>query len=44
MHALAAARIWHAWIAFPLVAASVGAAVALGVGYVRKVIRPKYPR
>jgi len=43
MHLLAV-RQWHAWIAFPLLAASVGAAVALGAGYVRKVIRPKYPR
>jgi len=41
---LAAARQWHAWIAFPLVAGAVGAAVALTAGYVRKVIRPKYPR
>ena len=41
---LLAAKQWHAWIAFPLIAAGVGAIVGLGGGYIRKVIRPKYPR
>jgi hypothetical protein len=41
---LLAAKQWHAWVAFPLMAAAVGAAVALGGGYIKKVIRPKYPR
>jgi hypothetical protein len=41
---LLAAKIWHAWVAFPLIAGGVIATVALAGGYVRKVIRPKYPR
>lgn len=39
-----AVRLWHAWIAFPLMAGAVGAAIALTGGYIKKVIRPKYPR
>lgn len=39
-----ATKLWHAWIAFPLMAAAVGVTVALVGGYVKKVIRPKYPR
>jgi hypothetical protein len=41
---LLAAKQWHAWVAFPLMAAAVGVTVALAGGYIRKVIRPKYPR
>lgn len=41
---LLAAKQWHAWVAFPLMAAAIGATVALGGGYIKKVIRPKYPR
>ena len=41
---LLAAKQWHAWVAFPLVAAAVLATIGLGGGYIRKVIRPKYPR
>ncbi|HVT77331.1 MAG TPA: hypothetical protein VHD87_09890 [Acidimicrobiales bacterium] len=39
-----AAKQWHAWVAFPLMAGAVGVAVGLAGGYIRKVIRPKYPR
>jgi hypothetical protein len=41
---LLAAKQWHAWIAFPLIAAGIGSVFALGAGYIRKVVRPKYPR
>jgi hypothetical protein len=41
---LLAAKQWHAWVAFPLMAAGVLATVGLVGGYIRKVIRPKYPR
>ncbi len=41
---LLAAKQWHAWVAFPLIAAGVLALAGLAGGYVRKVIRPKYPR
>ena len=44
MLVLLAAKQWHAWIAFPLMAAAAGATVALAGGYIKKVIRPKYPR
>lgn len=39
-----AVKIWHAWIAYPLMAAALAAAVGLVGGYVSKVIRPKYPK
>lgn len=39
-----AAKVWHAWVAFPLMAVAVLSAVGLAGGYVKKVIRPKYPK
>jgi hypothetical protein len=39
-----AAKVWHAWVAYPLMLAAVGACVGLVGGYVKKVIRPKYPK
>jgi hypothetical protein len=39
-----AVRLWHAWIAFPLMAGAVGVTIALVGGYIKKVVRPKYPR
>jgi hypothetical protein len=39
-----AAQVWHYWIALPLVVASVGLLVALLVGYLVRVVAPKYPR
>lgn len=41
---LLAAKQWHAWVAFPLMAGAVLGTVGLVGGYIRKVIRPKYPR
>jgi hypothetical protein len=39
-----AAKVWHYWIAFPLVAGGVGLMVALVVGYLVRVTSAKYPR
>ena len=39
-----AARAWHAWIAIPLFAGAVALVIALAVGYVVKVVAPRYPR
>ena len=39
-----AARVWHAWIAFPLFFGAVALVLALVVGYVTKVVAPRYPR
>jgi hypothetical protein len=44
MHALAAAPLWHTWTAYPLMAAAVVLGVSLVGGYIKKVIRPKYPK
>ena len=38
-----AAQVWHFWIALPLVAGAVLFGVATIVGYLMKVVRPKYP-
>ena len=41
-----AAKVWHYWVAPPLVAGGLFLAIALGVGYVKKVSsqRPPPPR
>lgn len=39
-----AARVWHAWIALPLFALAVLSVVAVIVGYLMKVVAPRYPR
>lgn len=41
---LLAAKVWHAWIAFPLLALAIVTIIGLGVGYVRKVVAAKYGR
>lgn len=38
------AKVWHFWIAVPLVFGAVVFGLATIAGYVVKVIRPKYPR
>lgn len=38
-----AAKIWHWWIAWPLFASAVLVVALLGVGYLVKVVRPRYP-
>lgn len=37
------AQVWHFWIAVPLMAGAVLFGVAMIVGYLNKVVRPKYP-
>lgn len=41
---LFAARVWHAWIAFPLFAGAIGIVLFVILGYVYKVVWPKYER
>lgn len=40
---LLAAIPWHAWIAFPLFLAAIALTIAVIVGYVTKVVAPRYP-
>jgi hypothetical protein len=40
---LFAAQVWHYWIAIPLVIGAVVFGIATLVGYLTKVVRPKYP-
>jgi hypothetical protein len=37
------AQVWHFWIAVPLIAGAVLFGLATVVGYLVKVVRPKYP-
>jgi hypothetical protein len=39
-----AAKVWHYWVAFPLVGGGIMATLALGVGYLVKVVSHRYPR
>jgi hypothetical protein len=41
---LLAAKVWHYWVAFPLVALAVGTIIALVIGYLVKVTGARYPR
>ena len=44
MHLLLAAKVWHYWVAFPLIAAGVLSVVGIIVGYLVKVVGPRYPK
>jgi hypothetical protein len=44
MASMLAAEVWHYWISIPLVLGTIGLVVALAVGYVTKVVAPKYPK
>ena len=44
MDPLLAAKVWHYWIAVPLVALAVLSIIAAVAGYLVKVQAPKYPR
>lgn len=44
MHLFFAGKVWHFWLAVPLLAAAVVGVVALIVGYLVKVTGAKYPR
>ena len=37
------AEVWHYWIAVPLVAGAILFFVVTIIGYLTKVVRPKYP-
>jgi hypothetical protein len=37
-----AAKVWHYWIAWALIIPSMLLFLSLGVGYLMKVVRPKY--
>ena len=39
-----AGEVWHYWIAVPLIAGGLALLIALVVGYVVKVVAPRYPR
>ena len=39
-----AAKVWHYWIAVPLFAGGLILCAALLVGYLVRVVSPKYPR
>ena len=41
---LAAAKVWHYWISIALVLATIGLFVAVGIGYLVKVVSTKYPK
>lgn len=38
-----AAAVWHYWLAIPLVVGAVAFGISLVVGFLNKVVRPKYP-
>lgn len=40
---LLAAKVWHYWIAVPIAIGIAVAGIATIVGYLVKVVRPKYP-
>ena len=44
MDPVVAAQVWHYWIAVPLAAGAVLTAVAVVVGYLKRVQSVKYPR
>jgi hypothetical protein len=41
---LLAAKVWHYWVAFPLLFGGLLLMVFLIIGYLRKVTAAKYPR
>jgi hypothetical protein len=44
MPLLLAAKVWHYWISFAMIGLALVTVVALGIGYVMRVVAPKYPR
>ncbi|MEZ5383666.1 MAG: hypothetical protein R2754_17930 [Microthrixaceae bacterium] len=40
---LAQTHVWHYWVAMVLAISAVLLAVTLGVGYLRSVVKPRYP-
>lgn len=41
---MALANVWHYWIAVALVVPALLLVVAVGIGYVVKVSKPRYPK
>lgn len=41
---LLGAQVWHYWLAVPLTVATVATVAKLVVGYVQKVVSPRYPK
>ncbi|WP_419944706.1 hypothetical protein [Candidatus Poriferisodalis sp.] len=41
---LLGAQVWHYWLAVPLTVATVATVAKLVVGYVQKVVAPRYPK
>jgi hypothetical protein len=44
MDIVLAAKVWTFWISVALVVASIGLVVAVIVGYLYKVVMPRYPK
>ncbi|WP_419842299.1 hypothetical protein [Candidatus Poriferisodalis sp.] len=39
-----AAQVWHYWLAVPLAIVTVATVAKLVVGYVQRVVAPRYPK
>jgi hypothetical protein len=37
------AQVWHYWLALPIAVGAIFFVIATAVGYLNKVVRPKYP-
>jgi hypothetical protein len=37
------AQVWHFWLALPIAAGAIAFVIATAIGYLTKVVRPKYP-
>lgn len=44
MNPLLAAKVWHYWVAFPLLAGAILSVIALFIGYLVKVTAAKHQR
>jgi hypothetical protein len=44
MNPLLAAKVWHYWVAFPLLGGAILGLIAFGIGYLVKVTSARYPR
>ena len=43
MNPMLFAQVWHFWLALPFAVGGVVFVIATAVGYLNKVVRPKYP-
>ena len=44
MEPLVAAKVWHYWVAFPILAVAILSVIGLVIGYLVKVTAARYPR